>query len=252
MNRVLSVTNHKGGVGKTTTAVNIAYAFAETGKEVLLIDLDPQGSATVHLGIRDDGSRILHAMQNAMALPVVSTGIERLALVPSGPVFADARQRFSGVLATELLSRCFSRTEGPWDIAIVDCPPSLDMLTLNALRVSSHVVIPVEANRLALRSLRQTLETIELARKDNRSIELLAIIVCRSHPRRRIHKEVMSEIEKTFPGKTAPVIRENVSLAEAPGLGLPAALHAPDSSGAADYSAVARWLRAGLFSAQDG
>ena len=199
MDRVLSVTNHKGGVGKTTTAVNIAHAFAEAGKEVLLIDLDPQGSATVHLGIRDDGSGLLYAMQNAVALPVVSTGVERLALVPSGPVFAEARQRFSGVLATELLSRCFSRTEGPWDLAIVDCPPSLDMLTLNALRVSRYVVIPVEANRLALGSLQQTVETIASARKDNRALELLAVIVCRSHPRRRIHREVMARSRRPSP-----------------------------------------------------
>ena len=217
---------------------------------MLIIDLDPQGSATVHLGIRDNGSALLYAMQNAVALPVVSTGAERLALVPSGPVFAEARQRFSGVLATELLSRCFSRTEGAWDIVIVDCPPSLDMLTLNALRVSRHVVIPVEANRLALESLRQTVETIASVRKDNRALELLAVIICRSHPRRRIHREVMSEIEKTFPGKVAPVVRENVALAEAPGLGLPVALHAPDSSGAADYRAVARWLWAGMFPAR--
>ncbi len=251
MDHVLSVTNHKGGVGKTTTAVNIAHAFAEAGKDVLLIDLDPQGSATVHLGIRDDGSGLLYAMQNAVALPVVATGIERLALVPTGPIFAEARQRFSGVLATELLSRCFSRTKGAWDLAIVDCPPSLDMLTLNALRVSRHVVIPVEANRLALGSLRQTVETIVSARKDNRALEVLAIVVCRSHPRRRLHREVMAEIEKTFPGKVAPVVRENVSLAEAPGLGLPVALYAPDSSGTADYRAVSRWLWAGLFAVQD-
>ena len=102
MDRVLALTNHKGGVGKTTSAVNIAHTFAETGREVLLIDLDPQGSATVHLGIRDNGSRLLYAMQNAVALPVTSTATERLSLVPSGPVFAEARQRFSGVLATEL------------------------------------------------------------------------------------------------------------------------------------------------------
>jgi len=247
MDRVLSLTNHKGGVGKTTSAVNIAHAFAAEGREVLIIDLDPQGSATLHLGIRDDGSRLLYAMQNAVALPVTPTAIERLALVPSGPVFAEARQRFSGVLATELLSRCFSRTQGPWEAVIVDCPPSLDMLTLNALRVSRYVVIPVEANRLALESVRQTLETVALARKDNRALEMTAIIVCRSHPRRRIHREIVDELEKTFPGKVAPVVRENVALAEAPGAGLPVAAYAPDSSGAMDYQAVAQWLWARMF-----
>ena len=241
------MTNHKGGVGKTTSAVNIAHAFAETGREVLIIDLDPQGSATLHLGIRDDGSRILYAMQNAVALPVTPTAIERLALVPSGPVFAEARQRFSGVLATELLSRCFSRTEGSWDLVIVDCPPSLDMLTLNALRVSRYVVIPVEANRLALESVRQTLETVALARKDNRVLEMTGVIICRSHPRRRIHREVAGELEETFPDRVAPVIRESVAVAEAPGMGLPVAAYAPDSSGAADYRAVAQWLSAKIY-----
>ncbi len=247
MDRVLALTNHKGGVGKTTSAVNIAHTFAETGREVLLIDLDPQGSATVHLGIRDNGSRLLYAMQNAVALPVTSTATERLSLVPSGPVFAEARQRFSGVLATELLARCFSRTEGPWDVVIVDCPPSLDMLTLNALRVSRYVAIPVEANRLALESVQQTLETVALARQDNRVLEMTAVIVCRSHPRRRIHREVVSELEKTFPDRMAPIVRESVSLAEAPGAGLPVGAYAPDSSGAADYRAVAQWLSARMF-----
>ena len=248
MDGVLSLTNHKGGVGKTTSAVNIAHAFAEAGREVLIVDLDPQGSATLHLGIRDDGSRLLYAMQNAVALPVTSTAMERLSLVPSGPVFAEARQRFSGVLATELLARCFSRTQGPWDLVIVDCPPSLDMLTLNALRVSRYVVIPVEANHLALESVRQTLETIASARKDNRLLEMTAVMVCRSHPRRRIHKEIVRKLEKTFPGKVAPVVRENVTLAEAPARGLPVAAYAPHSSGAADYRLVAEWLSPKLFS----
>jgi len=247
MDRVLSLTNHKGGVGKTTSAVNIANAFAETGRQVLIIDLDPQGSATVHLGIRDDGSRLLYAMQNAVALPVASTAIERLSVVPSGPVFAEARQRFSGVLATELLARSFSRTEGQWDLVIVDCPPSLDMLTLNALRVSRYVVIPVEANHLALESVRQTIETIASARKDNRLLEMMAVVVCRSHPKRRIHREILGELEKTFPGKVAPVVRENVALAEAPARGLPVAAYEPDSAGATDYRAVAKWLSARIF-----
>ena len=123
-----------------------------------------------------------------------------LSLVPSGPVFAEARQRFSGVLATELLARCFRglKAVGRRDRRL---SPSLDMLTLNALRVSRYVAIPVEANRLALKSVQQTLETVALARQDNRVLEMTAVIVCRSHPRRRIHREVVSELEKTFPDK---------------------------------------------------
>jgi len=121
------------------------------------------------------------------------------------------------------------------------------MLTWNALRVTRHVVIPVEANRLALQSVRQTMETMALARKENRVLELAAVIVCRAHPRRRIHREVVSELEKSLPHKVAPVVRENVAVAEAPGFGLPVAMYAPDSSGAADYREVSRWLSTGLF-----
>ena len=124
MDRVLSVTNHKGGVGKTTTAVNIAYAFAEAGNEVLLIDLDPQGSATVHLGVRDDGSGLLYAMQNAVALPVVPTGVERLALVPAGPLFmfrpAGGRSRPGFGRAPPPASRPACRAPLLW----YDCRPA--------------------------------------------------------------------------------------------------------------------------------
>ena len=249
MNRVLSVTNHKGGVGKTTSAVNIAAAFAEMGREVLLIDLDPQGSSTLHLGIRSDGSDLLKALQGGVALPVMPTGTAKVALVPSGPVFAEARVRFSGVLGTELLVRCFSRTEGNWDLVIVDCPPSLDMLTMNALRVSQYVLIPLEASRLALSSLNQLTETVKSAMKENPVLEILAVIVCRAHPRYNIHREVMSDLEKTFPGRIAPIVRENVALTEAAGRGLPVTAYASDSTGAADYRAVARWLSPRLFPA---
>jgi len=242
MDHILSVANHKGGVGKTTSAVNIGAVYAEMGKEVLLIDLDPQGGSTIHFGIESDGSDLLKAMQNAVSLPVVQTGIDNMSLVPSGPVFAEARQRFTGVLGTELLARSFSRTAGSWDVVIVDCPPSLDMLTMNALRVSRHVLVPLEANRLAMNSLGQVVETVGLVKKENRSLEILGIVVCRAHPRHRIHKSIMTDIERAFPGKVAPVVRESVSLAEAPEYKMPVTAYAPDSAGAADYRAVAQWL----------
>jgi chromosome partitioning protein len=242
MDHILSVTNHKGGVGKTTSAVNIGAVFAEMGKEVLLIDLDPQGGSTVHFGIESDGSDLLKAMQNAVSLPVVRTGVDKMSLVPSGPAFAEARQRFTGVLGTELLARSFSRTEGSWDLVIVDCPPSLDMLTMNALRVSRHILVPLEANRLAMNSLGQVVETVELVKKENPALEIGGIVVCRAHPRQRIHKNIMGDLEKTFPGKIAPVVRESVSLAEAPEYKMPVTAYAPGSAGAVDYRAVAHWL----------
>jgi len=247
MNRIVAVCNHKGGVGKTTSAVNLAAAFAETGKRVLLVDLDPQGHATTHLGVQSDGLELLNALQGAAGLPVPSTPTKGLDLVPAGPSLAVARQRFSEVMGAELLARSFARTQGAWDIVFIDCPPSLDVLTFNALRLSQHVVIPVEVNRFALTSLSQMQETLEAAREQNRALAVCALVPCRAHPRHLLYREIIAELERLFPGKIAPVVRENVALAEAAGMGLPVLAYEPESAGASDYRAVAAFLSERLF-----
>lgn len=240
--QVLSVVNHKGGVGKTTSAVNIAACWGAAGKRILLVDLDPQGSASVSFGVRDYGTDLLQALQKTTALPVVATQVPGVDLVPSGPDLALARQRFSGAMVKEILRQCLSRTEGAWDYAVVDCPPGLENLTITALWSSSRVVIPVEATFLAVIGLNQMVETVDSIGKDRPELALGAIIPCRAHPRRRIHAEFMANLEKLFPKKIAPVVRENAALAEAPGKGKPVVLFAPKSHGAADYQAVASWL----------
>ncbi len=238
----IAFANHKGGVGKTTSAVNIASCFAEMGKKVVVIDLDPQASASLHCGVRDSGWMLLHAMEKTVALPVVRTPMEGVDLVPSGPALATAVQRFSGMLGTELLSRCLARTSGDWEIAVIDCPPSLEIFTSSALLASRHVVIPVEANHLALNGLKQLMGTLDSMQERNHHVNLLGIIACRANPRRRIHKSVMAELEESFPGKTTPFVRENAALAEAPAHGQSITLFAPNSIGAEDYRSVARWL----------
>lgn len=242
MNPVISFVNHKGRVGKTTSAVNIASAFGEMGKKVLAIDLDPQGSASLHFGVRDNGAKFFQALERTIALPVLPSAVQGVDLVPSGPELAGAAQRFSRIMGAELLRRCLMRTEGNWELFMIDCPPSSGILTASALSVSQYIVVPIEVNALALNGLNQLVETLESIRRESHCPEILGIISCRANPRRRIHREIMAELEKIYPGKIAPIVRENVALAEAPALGLPITLFAPDSKGADDYRLVAQWL----------
>lgn len=241
MTQIIAVTNHKGGVGKTTSAVNIAACWGYAGEKVLLVDLDPQGSATVSLGIKDDGKALLDSLQKTTALPVVKARSEGFGLVPSGPGLADARQRFTGTIYKELLLRCLKRTPGDWDRVIIDCPPGMEVLTMTALWAGTHIVVPVETSYLALGGLAQMMDTVRSVDK-RPPLVLGAVIPCRVHPRRRMHCAAMEQLEKLFPGGVSPAVRENVALAEAPATGKPVVLSAPRSNGAEDYRQVALWL----------
>jgi chromosome partitioning protein len=154
----------------------------------------------------------------------------------------EARRRFSGVLGLELLRRCLERTPGDWDRVLIDCPPGEEILTIGALRASRYVLIPVEVHYLGLNGINQILKTILSVREANPHFEIGAVIPCRAHPRRIIHREIMEKLEALFPGKVSPLVRETVSLAEAPASGKSIFQYAPGSSGAADYREVIRWL----------
>ncbi len=242
MKPVIAFANHKGGVGKTTSVVNIASVLGEMGKRVLVIDIDPQGSASLHFGVMDKGMGFLQALERSVAAPVLPTVVRGVDLIASGPALSEAAQRFSGALGAELFARCLARTQGDWDLVIIDCPPGPGILTMSALRVSQHVVIPFEANRLALNGLDQLIETLDSMRRENHHPEILGVIACRANPRRRVHRETMVDLERRFPGRMAPFVRENVALAEAPAQGKPVTLYAPGSNGAEDYRRVTQWL----------
>jgi chromosome partitioning protein len=242
MKPVISFANHKGGVGKTTSAVNIASVLGEMGKRVLVIDLDPQGSASLHLGVPNSGRELLQALEKTIALPVTPTGARGVDLIPSGPALSTAAQKFSGTLGAELLGRSLVRTPGDWDLSIIDCPPSSGILTTSALLVSQYVVIPIEANRLGLNGLDQLIGILGSIRGDKHQVDILGILACRANPRRRVHKEIMEDLERKFPGRMAPFVRENDKLAEAPAHGQPITLYAPNSKGAEDYRLAAEWL----------
>jgi chromosome partitioning protein len=242
MKQVISVVNLKGGVGKTTSAVNIAACFGEIGKKVLLIDLDPQGSASLSLGVENSGEELLYALQNETPLPVMpieTTGVE---LVPSGMALTTGQMTLSGEDSNNALAKCIEQTPGDWDFVIVDCPPSYGQLTINALMACTRVIIPVEASFLGLNGLKQMVSAIDSIRPQNPEIEIEAVLPCRAHRRRRIHWDIMDSFNSMFPGKVSPIIRENVSLAAAPGKGKPVIYSDRLSKGADDYRFVTLWL----------
>lgn len=242
MKKVVSVVNLKGGVGKTTTAVNIAACWAEMGKKVLLIDMDPQGSASISVGVTSEGNELLEALQRAEALPVTATGMPGLDLVPSGMALATAGLWYAQDRGTDVLARCLEKTEGEWDFVLIDCPPSLGFQTMNSLTACQHVIIPVETSFLGLNGLKQMVSAIESFKTRNPDIQIEGVIPCRAHRRRRIHWDIMDTLKEMFPRKVSPIIRENVALAEAPGRGKPVILTDRISHGADDYRLVTLWL----------
>jgi len=243
MRKVVSVVNLKGGVGKTTTAVNLAACWGEIGKSVLLVDMDPQGSASISVGVTSEGNELLEALQKRMSeLPVVSTEVPGLDLVPSGMALATASLLYTDNGGNNSLSQCLEQTQGNWDLVIIDCPPSLGYHTLNALMASQHVIIPVETSFLGLNGLKQMVTAIESCKLKNAGLKIEAIIPCRAQRRRRIHWDIMDTLKEMFPRKVSPIIRENVSLAEAPGRGKPVILFDRLSKGADDYRLVTLWL----------
>jgi chromosome partitioning protein len=251
MKKVLSVVNLKGGVGKTTTAVNLAACWGETGKKVLLVDMDPQGSASISVGIMNEGDELLEALQSMSGLPIVSTEVPGLDLVPSGMALATANLLQAGSGENNALTKCLEQTDGNWDLIVIDCPPSLGFHTLNALMASQHVIIPVETSFLGLNGLKQMVTAIESCKLKNMELNIEAVIPCRAQRRRRIHWDIMDTLKEMFPRKVSPIIRENVSLAEAPGRGKPVILTDRLSKGADDYRLVTLWLDGLITGSED-
>ena len=243
MKKIISVVNLKGGVGKTTTAVNLAACWGEMGKKVLLVDMDPQGSASISVGVSSEGDELLEALQKRMVeLPVVSTEVPGLDLVPSGMALATASLLYTDMGGNNSLTQCLEHTQGDWDLVVIDCPPSLGFHTINSLMASQHVIIPVETSFLGLNGLKQMVTAIESCKLKNPELKIEAIIPCRAQRRRRIHWDIMDTLKEMFPKQVSPIIRENVSLAEAPGKGKPVILYDRLSKGADDYRLVTLWL----------
>jgi chromosome partitioning protein len=260
--RSIAIMNQKGGVGKTTTAVNVAAALAATGQRVCLIDLDPQAHATIHFGVEPnpDTPSIYDVLTDDKRLADVRREVaENLWLVGSNLDLAAAEIELAGVVGREIILReKLAEDDLTLDYLIIDCPPSLGILTVNALAAVDEVFIPLQPHFLALHGLSRLLDTIDLiVRRINSRLKLGGVVLCMYDASTRLAAEVTSDVEEFFRqarGQATPWadartfqtrIRRNIRLAEAPSFGQSIFQYAPTSNGAEDYRCLAREIAGG-------
>lgn len=243
----LALANQKGGVGKTTTAVNLGAALASMDKRVLLVDLDPQGNATSHLGYRREELRysVYDVLINRVPVREVTLHTTRLHLdlLPAINALAGAEVEMVGMLAREqLLQRALARVDERYDYILIDPPPSLGLLTVNGLTAADGVVVPVQAEYLALEGLSQLLKTLALVTEElNADLEIVGLLVTMYDARTNLATDVANELRRHFPDKVFDThIPRNVRLSEAPSHGSTIFELDPRSSGAEAYVALAR------------
>jgi len=251
--RTIAVANQKGGCGKTTTAINMAAAFAMLGNQVLIIDLDPQAHTTLGLGRDPDAldKTVYDAITNAqilMSRVVVSTKVKGLDLAPSNILLSGIEFELVTLYGREyILSQQLGCVNSDYDICVIDCSPSLSLLTLNALVASTDVVIPVQTHYYALEGLRQLLETIEIVKERfNHGLKILGVLLTFVEGRTTLSKQVQRQMRDFFGDLVFDtVIHRTVRLAEAPSAGEPILTYAPKSRGTAEYMALAEEIRDG-------
>lgn len=246
MAQIIAVTNQKGGVGKTTSAINIAYYLAKSGKKTLLIDLDPQGNTTSGLGIDKQKIEIsiIDILVNDVSLEsaVVSTSTKGLFLIPTTPHLANTEVEMAKMNKKFVRLKQGLNQNNDYDFIIIDSPPSLSLLTVNALIAAQYVLLPVQAEFYALEGLGQLLETMKLVQKGmNPTLELLGVLVTMHDKRTTLSNQVHDEIKKYFPGKVLKTtIPRNIRLAEAPSHGVPIGEYERWSKGARAYKSVTK------------
>jgi chromosome partitioning protein len=250
MGRIYAVANQKGGVGKTTTAVNLAACVAEAGYKTLLVDIDPQANATVGLGLAKNLSPSVYDVLCGTAPTIAAiraSSIENLSVVPATPDLAGAsvelpaQQGFQNILRDSLAS-----VRDGFDFTFLDCPPSLGPMTINALAAADEVIVPVQSEYYALEGLAGLLETLELVRRDlNPGLTVCGLVLTMHDPRTRLSRDVEHELRTHFPRLVfQTVIPRNVRIGESPSHGKPVIHHDPHCAGAEAYVALAKEVTA--------
>ncbi len=246
MSRIISIVNQKGGVGKTTTSVNLAAYLAYLGKFVLLVDLDPQGNATSGLGIDSselDGVYQAIGGEKKFKDIAIQTSHQGLKVAPATPELAAARVELVDAENREfLLHQAILEVRNDYDFIIIDCPPSLDLLTLNGLVAADELLVPVQAEYLALEGLGQLLSTINLVTENLKpSLKVLGAVVTMFDKRNKLSRQVAEDIQQNFPHHVfTTIIPRNVRLTEAPSYGQSILAYDAGSKGGKSYLALAQ------------
>ncbi|MDR1816310.1 MAG: AAA family ATPase [Clostridiales Family XIII bacterium] len=243
MGKAIAIFNQKGGVGKTTTNINLATCLALKGKRILILDIDPQGNTTTGLGINK--KELEYSLYNVLIDTdvdpkdaIISTGIPNLWIIPASVELAGAEIELVELEGRERrLKNALDRVKGDYDYLFIDCPPSLGLLTINSLTAVDSVLIPIQCEFYALEGVSQLMSTIELVRKNlNPDLDVQGVILSMFDGRTNLSIQVIEEVKKYFRDKVySTVIPRNVKLAEAPGFGLPITHYDPHSKGAEAY-----------------
>lgn len=241
MGKIVSIANQKGGVGKTTTSINLSTILAKKGKKVLMIDADPQGNASSGVGVDKEVEESVYDIligDTEIKNIVIKTNIKNLYVCPSNINLAGAEVELVSVMSREYrLKEKLDEVKDEYDYIIIDCPPSLGLITLNAFTASDSVLIPVQCEYYALEGLGQLINTINLVKKHlNKNIDIEGALLTMYDARTNLSNQVVKEVKKYFNDKVYKnVIPRNVKLSEAPSYGMPISIYDPRSKGAKSY-----------------